>query len=416
MFFISYSSADETRYIRKFFDDLRNKVARLLPDSEALPAFLDKSKIKTGEDWELAIKDGLLKAKILVCIYSPQYFNRHGTGPNFCAREVLAFVKRHRQVKLENEEGERVIRGPTNLIPILWCALSDLEAIRLPPPLLKYIEYTLSGIDNPDAEKKYLQAGLLPLVRYGRGNYDAILTAIARVIRQRVYSREMCDLLEELSWLESGDDSFWTDRDTQVLTSHQAGQVVEEKLGSNLGPQQVLIIQIALGAESLQDKQDRVDTLCQVANGENKSATAIVLGPHDQEFPSTLSSILATASAANSIVLVILDQEALSAWADGSAKAALCSKAWTGGVLLIGEDHVQFSHVRNELMLTGEGKICIRQLHGDDLDSLRSEFSELINDVTQKIFMSGQVYRDRLPNDGPDRKPTLMNTIDQANG
>jgi len=133
MFFLSYSSADEIKFIQKFFEDLGNKVAGLLPEGESYPPFLDRRSIRTGDDWEREIKDGLVKAKVLICVYPPRYFMRHGKGPNFCAREVLAFVKRHRQIRFEEEKGERVIRESNVLIPIFWCGKSDLEALDLPP-------------------------------------------------------------------------------------------------------------------------------------------------------------------------------------------------------------------------------------------------------------------------------------------
>jgi hypothetical protein len=212
LFYLSYSSADDVEYIEKFFGDLDRVVAQLLGSNQSL-GFFNKRNVLARGDWERVIAENLTKAKVLICIYSPNYFAR--LKPNLCAREFFTFVKTHHH-QFPVEEGERVVRAMNNVIPILWYGLPDLTALNLPPPALRYISYKLNVVD-PKLEDRYMNTGLRRFVRYGRSSYFQLVDAIARPVRDCLLSQDASNAVNTLTKLDSVDDSFWTDTDANPL-------------------------------------------------------------------------------------------------------------------------------------------------------------------------------------------------------
>ena len=203
MFFISYSSADGLGgYIQKLSDDLDQKVAQLLGLGATCGAFIDKRSIRPGEDWENVVRAGLKRAKVFVCVYSPNYFRIQSREPNYCAKELFAFLRRYSRSPFADVDGIRRLTDPQNLFPILWIGAPDLAKMGMPPPILKAIEYQLSGLDNSKLADKYFKDGLEPLLRSNRPAHRAILTEIARQIRDRIKSGNQPPDANELAWME----------------------------------------------------------------------------------------------------------------------------------------------------------------------------------------------------------------------
>src|SRR5262245_22089531 len=85
--FISYAHADDKRWIQAFEDELRDEISRRL--GMGISVWQDTSKIRAGENWQVAIQEGIEGSAAFVAVVSPRYQN----SP-WCARERNEFKKR----------------------------------------------------------------------------------------------------------------------------------------------------------------------------------------------------------------------------------------------------------------------------------------------------------------------------------
>ena len=78
---------------------------------EAKVAFIDTDSIKTGEDWNSRIAGALQITKVLVCVYSPNFFSKERRH-EYCAKEFDAFLRRHTDLRYESivEGGQTIVR------------------------------------------------------------------------------------------------------------------------------------------------------------------------------------------------------------------------------------------------------------------------------------------------------------------
>jgi hypothetical protein len=82
--FISYAHADDPRWVQAFEDELRDEVSRRL--GLGISIWQDTSRIRAGENWQVAIQDGIRQSAAFIAIVSPRYQNSH-----WCARERNEF-------------------------------------------------------------------------------------------------------------------------------------------------------------------------------------------------------------------------------------------------------------------------------------------------------------------------------------
>jgi hypothetical protein len=85
--FISYAHEDDKRWIQAFEDELRDEISRRL--GMGISVWQDTSKIRAGENWQVAIHEGIEGAAAFVAVVSPRYQNSQ-----WCARERNEFRKR----------------------------------------------------------------------------------------------------------------------------------------------------------------------------------------------------------------------------------------------------------------------------------------------------------------------------------
>jgi hypothetical protein len=343
-------------------------------------------------------------------VYSPNYFKMRGQRHNYCAREVFAFVRRHQPPHFEDVGGLRTIRAVKAIFPILWCGVSDLTKLGMPPPVLKYIHYSIPNVDNRAWVDKYLRDGLKPLVRTRKEIYRNIVTAIARQIVDLITSKVSPPVVDELCWLDSRDDSFWEENSSPPLDWTSATKAIFETKAKELGPNHILILSIV--HEPTVSTDPKIDFIYQHAIGDGYVVTPIYCDYNDDDFEVTLISVMETAKKANWIVVVVLAPKVLANWDSSPAKTALHSD-WIGGLLLLAEsESVRVTEIRSAMYSSGDGRLCVREFIGDDLYRFDTEFFRIINDVRQKILLSGQVFRKRPENDGPDQRPILANTTE----
>jgi TIR domain len=85
--FISYAHEDDKRWIQAFEDELRDEISRRL--GMGISVWQDTSRIRAGENWQVAIQEGIEGAAAFVAVVSPRYQNSQ-----WCARERNEFRKR----------------------------------------------------------------------------------------------------------------------------------------------------------------------------------------------------------------------------------------------------------------------------------------------------------------------------------
>jgi hypothetical protein len=418
MFFVSYSSADGLGgYIHKLFSDLDQKVAQLLGIGATSGAFIDRRSIRTGEDWEKIISASLRNVKVFVCIYSPNYFRVQSREPNYCAKELFSFVRRYSSKSPFDEvDGIKRLTDPQNLFPILWVGASDLIGMGLPPPILKTIEYHLSGLDNPKLADKYLKDGLEPLLRSNRPAYRSILTAIGRQIRDRIKSGKEPPEVNDLAWSESEDSFYFNGTTTTTLTliGSVGHNTIRAKLEDNLGPRHLLLINFYRNRSS--KLNDTIAFLYECAASARYVVTSLSFDQDDKNFAYELNWTLTEASRANWSVVILLEPDVYNRWENSEISATLLTSAWLGGLLIWNQgDATLRQDIRSNLLAASGGRICLREVADHTQETLRSDFLGLLGDIAQRLLASGQVFRERPDNDGPERRPTLVNTAGRPN-
>jgi FxsC-like protein len=88
-FFFSYARANLDDYLKKFYQDLSDKIREMLGlNREEQVGFFDET-IELGADWSAEIVSALQECPVMVCAYSPAYFN----SP-YCGKEWEFFRRR----------------------------------------------------------------------------------------------------------------------------------------------------------------------------------------------------------------------------------------------------------------------------------------------------------------------------------
>jgi hypothetical protein len=186
VFFFSYSRADweRERYLAKFFEDLENKVSVLMGAGTQKVGFRDEEGVRTGEDWTRKISIAVQTSRVLVCVYTPNFFSAERTH-EFCAKEFMAFLQRdpeHRYERVVDQGGcERYeVRNARNILPILWFSERQLvELNKLPPDAVRTIQYTLDLAKKHHLNQTYRAKGMSIITTQRRGTYWEILSHLA---------------------------------------------------------------------------------------------------------------------------------------------------------------------------------------------------------------------------------------------
>lgn len=209
--FYSYNRADTNSYLEKFFRELGIKVAGMLMKGNDQVYFLDTRSVPAGADWITTIGRALQTSQLLLCIYTPNFFSQD-EAHQYCGKEFDAFLRRHGDLAYEgvDEHGNRIrrFREPPNIVPVLWYAERDLEAMGLPPPVVRAVTYTLNEVDNAQLKKAYAEKGLWKMATRRGASYEDLLTDLARIIRDRIKKRVLPPLATPPAF-ESLSNVFW---------------------------------------------------------------------------------------------------------------------------------------------------------------------------------------------------------------
>src|SRR5882672_4336897 len=106
-FFLSYAAENDDALLRRFFTELQNEVANLPGGSQALGGFIDNAQGR-GIEWNRTLEATLATTKVMVCMYSPVYFQKH-----YCGIEMEIMLRRRRRY-----QDARPNAQPSNIIPV----------------------------------------------------------------------------------------------------------------------------------------------------------------------------------------------------------------------------------------------------------------------------------------------------------
>ena len=146
-FFLSYArlDRDDDRWetVRKFYEDLDEQIRPRKVIKEGKAGFYDGIGIQQGDQWPETLAAALNNCRVLLCLYSPAYFNSE-----YCGKELAVFNSRLALMPPPPKETKR----PQLVIPILLYPPHELGVI---PEALSDTQY----IDD-DYPKDYREEGL----------------------------------------------------------------------------------------------------------------------------------------------------------------------------------------------------------------------------------------------------------------
>src|SRR5437660_4800530 len=108
-FFLSYARIDRDNYLRRFVRLLSETIPRRTNVQLANIGFFDGKDIEPGDQWTTALETGLQTSRVLIALYSPNYFERP-----YCGKEWTIFRSRLQGVTPAGGA------PPPLIIPILW--------------------------------------------------------------------------------------------------------------------------------------------------------------------------------------------------------------------------------------------------------------------------------------------------------
>jgi FxsC-like protein len=147
-FFLSYARLDRDDdpfdCIRKFNDDLDREIRQKKVIKDGSAGFYDGAGIQQGDQWPAALGSALNTCRVLVCIYSPAYFDSE-----YCGKELAIFSARVNKL-LSNVPGGT--ERPRLILPVLLYPPHELGSI---PDVLANTQYV-----DDDYPVIYRQEGL----------------------------------------------------------------------------------------------------------------------------------------------------------------------------------------------------------------------------------------------------------------
>jgi len=204
--FFSYAREDFSRYLDKFFRDLKEEVRLLLGRAKADPIlFRDEEDIDIGKPWRLEIATALQSAQVLIAIQTPRYFTRP-----YCGKEFGIMLRRQSRL---GPLASRI----SGIIPVNWCPCANV------PTAVKQFQQA-----HAQLPATYNTHGLLVLTRNNRyrSEYFDCIRFFAARIAAAVQQATTVPALERLPDFDDAPDAFQTatlDRSADQLSSPPLG-------------------------------------------------------------------------------------------------------------------------------------------------------------------------------------------------
>jgi hypothetical protein len=184
LFFLSYAHPGEhngpgpprepSRAVIKFFDDLSETVAELVPrQAGSYPGYMDRS-IPDGGHWTNELLEAVGTCQVFVALLSPSYF----VSP-WCTMEWCAFSQR----TVTRRSGS----GPdhqTAIIPVTWVPFPHEP---IPAAVGDVQRFSPSGLPDPDIAAQYEKDGAYGLLHMRlEPAYQAVVWRLAqRIVKCR---------------------------------------------------------------------------------------------------------------------------------------------------------------------------------------------------------------------------------------
>jgi FxsC-like protein len=190
-FFLSYAKRDArsnidvdgVSFVKRFFTELANQLAaKLAKPTETQPgevAFFDESGIEAGGSAYAEMTEGLAASRVMVCLFSPAYFQRE-----YCGKETEYF-------RLRQDEWMKTYKAaqpPKVIVPVYWENPADTRKL-----IPEFFSKSSIEIVEHEAGVEYANLGLKYLLKQsgqnggGRhyGDYQEFLENFARMLVQK---------------------------------------------------------------------------------------------------------------------------------------------------------------------------------------------------------------------------------------
>ena len=144
-FFFSYKRVVDGPYLQNFFDELSKEVRGQLQLTNNDPVgFFDQKGIELGEQWEPTLAQALQESAVLVCAYSPRYFESE-----YCGKEWQVFqMRREEYQRFQLQNGAPNAELPPVIKPVLWQKFTAKV-----PPVVTDMQYTYGNPQEIQNEK-----------------------------------------------------------------------------------------------------------------------------------------------------------------------------------------------------------------------------------------------------------------------
>jgi TIR domain len=422
-FFFSYSHGDESEYLANFFRNLRDRVAffRGIRESKDEVGFRDYDSIKPGDDWEHKISDALQDSKVLICIYTANFFSLE-ERQDFCGKEFAAFLDRNPDVQYDANDQFRV-NGARNIVPILWVSEEVLNKLnRLPPHVVSSIHYAVDG-GKGKLSDIYLARGVWWIAkRRPKSTYEDILDYFAKLII--LESNNPLPPIKPAPPVAKLRNAFRDPPDGRAKAAAPAARDDGADLQKLLGPQNLLALEIRAtapgGAEWMpfSSSETLIGVVEAIANRAGLLIVRRAFDPRAQNFIADVSSVLAQATTNQCRPILFVHPECLAREEWRAALAELLKASWRGGVVVPAADKDSIALVEKfgaqlQPSKATEDSIVVRTVIGAQ-DAFRTAVISVIDEVLARIVNQGKVHQNVPGTQGRAALPRIANAQDAA--
>jgi FxsC-like protein len=180
-FFFSYSRKNNDVYLKRFLKDLSKELSALRPANNGQEAhFFDQHHLRRGMEWKQELLDALQNARVLVCVYSPDYFLSE-----YCGKEWQVFQARREQaIKVAQAAGQIGVKLPPIIKPVIWVPFDGHAPSAIGP-----IQYK-----DGDPHAEVNTDGLMHIIRQFskyKNKYWDYIRALAEEIKETVEKHDV---------------------------------------------------------------------------------------------------------------------------------------------------------------------------------------------------------------------------------
>jgi hypothetical protein len=443
-FFFSYSRADDRadpkkgdKYLADFFEDLRTRVADILglainetdPDRDELlnqVGFRDSSGVQTGQDWMDKIGKAIQHNRVLVCVYSPNFFSVR-QNKQFCAKEFKAFLNRNPDIRYVRGPGqpgkEFELRGARNILPIIWLRFSYLQETDLPPYVLNKIQWALNTPVSEEVKHRYLQVGLRKIAIERDGDYDDIVDYFAGYIVK--LAKTPLPPLPGVPNIETLPDAFRQPPEEDKIdhTTPPAAPIAGATVVAAISSlRHMLVIEVRRAGDlaywcPYTGGLNIAALFEEVSNQKEFAMEWRTLDPSTADFADLVVAALRDANEKCIMPLLVLDPRCL---ADGTARgafAALFLEQHRAGLLVPadvtdGDARRLIESNRAWLQPFNDAAEWLVRISIGNMAAFRTAISSVVDDIDARLFKTGVVQQKPPDNAGLTTLPRIANRSD----